>query len=62
VLPAKRKEAKEKAYLLGLLKFRFTPGCILEVDRECGNGSVDAIDLPDLNLHLPIRRSKTTIH
>jgi hypothetical protein len=31
VLPARRREAKEKTNLLNLLKFGFTTGCILRL-------------------------------
>jgi hypothetical protein len=52
------REAKERRYLLSLLKFCFTTGCILKVDWKCGDCPVDAINLPDVNLHLPMKNKQ----
>jgi hypothetical protein len=50
---------RKRRYLLSLVKFCFTTGCILKVEWKCGDGRADAMDLGNLNLHLPVRRDNS---
>ena len=51
----------QRTYLFSLLEFCFTTGCVLKVDRKCGDRPIDAVDLPNLDLDLPVKENTQTI-